>query len=209
MLVKSMLVLLALGGAVVVEAAGIPASSCTFVNSGNHALGFNCQINPSDSNNSGNFNGNVDIDFPVGYNPGVDPIGGGYLVLTTGALDVNGQDTNSNNWTQVLWFVENIPTFGANYMHLFSVGCANDGNVTDRSCFPTFATVNGNASFFDISQSVNSAYVYNPCPECTAAHVYTINRFVESSVPEPTTFVIMGGGIAVLAGIRGRRSFRA
>ena len=209
MLSKGILVLLALGVALNVNAGAIPASSCTFTIPGDHSRGFNCNLYPSDG--AGNFKGNAVVNFPVGYNFVQDPITPGFLVLVNNpsAIDpITGADPNVNDWTQVLEFTD--PTGNgqaAQFMTLFTVGCANDGNLTDRSCFPTYSTIANSGYFFDAAQG--SVYVYDPCPDCNARHVYTINFVAETAgVPEPATFFVAGGGVALLA-LRRRRQKRS
>ena len=107
MLVKSMVVLLALGGAVVVEAAGIPASSCTY-RSLNHLTGFDCNLYPS---TAGAFNGNVSFTFASllpGFDPTFEALTTGFIVMdnTPAAVLADGSqaDLDRSHWTQILQF---------------------------------------------------------------------------------------------------------
>jgi hypothetical protein len=200
--------LLALGSAVMLEAEVLPQSSCTEVSAIDPTQGFNCNLYPSDAN--GNFSGDVIIPFPSGWNSTDDPLTPGWVVLDTVPANIDpvtGADTNMSDWAQVLDFVD--PTnsgASATYMELFTVGCNSATDPSDMSCFPSVATVttNPNIGYDFETEPANGIFVYNPCPSCPAEHIYTVN-FEASPVPEPSTFAIAFGGIAVLASCRQRR----
>ena len=193
MLVKSMVVLLALGGAVVVEAAGIPASSCTY-RSLNHLTGFDCNLYPS---TAGAFNGNVSFTFASllpGFDPTFEALTTGFIVMdnTPAAVLADGSqaDLDRSHWTQILQFKD-------------SGGLSNQGLAAESITlftgggYPATATVTDVNSFaLYFAEPTSGSYVF----VADANHTYTLNQ-----VPEPATFGMLAGAMAMLAGLRRRQ----
>jgi hypothetical protein len=208
---QGILVLVILGGAGLLSASGIPQSSCVFNDSLVPNDGFNCNLYPS--NPSGNFDGDVVVQFPAGWSDVYDPITSGYLVLTHDAANLvsdpgnfyGADDPHESDWTQILEW-EPVGAGSATQMELFTVGCNSATNPNDTSCFPAYSTLLADG-YFDV-EPTNGVYNYNPCPGCTVDHSYVLTflQSPASEVPEPSTFAIAFGGIAILAGL-GRRKY--
>ncbi len=201
-------------GALSLEAGGVPASSCTFVNGGNPALGFNCSLYGASNAAI------VTTAFPTGWDTNVDTITGGYIVIENPSAnpalnhivaDTNNyygaSDANLANWTQILYFSPVTPTDPvggdpANQVILYTVGCNNALNPLDNSCFPSYSQMMSQA-YFDVYTSPD-VYTLDENPGTNPDHIYTVTLVT----PEPATVTFALGGIALLAGMRKLRGAR-
>jgi PEP-CTERM motif len=207
--------------AAVATASTIPLSSCAFNNSGGTgaAGGFTCNLYPS--NPDGSLNDIVTVNYPLGYDPGVDPITPGYLVLVAPGLDPTNTTVMQTqaDWLQVIAFVPVSGTpFHSTSIELFTLGCNNPSNPNDTSCFPSYAAVTASSTlhYFDVEPTSTPAYstpyIYSFPPDGTnlTDHEYNIFFVPEAATttPEPASLATMGGGALVLALLWRRRTFR-
>jgi uncharacterized protein (TIGR03382 family) len=197
------------------------------------APGLTCNLYPSTNTTggTGTFNGNF-VSIPLssiagfsGSGEAADGITDGYLVIvkSTAALtfDPNtGQndDSNQSDWLQVVEFAP--ATVGqiadgnqfATSLALWTAGCSGT-NPADTSCFPSFATITGasagfNGSYLFVNEgAVQPAWnmnVFDPTPGSTYTPTYTINYVSPAATPEPATFMIGLGGLALVVALRRR-----
>jgi hypothetical protein len=178
----------------------------------------------------GTFDGDVQINLASvsGFDGGPEQftVTDGYLVIVkstatltydsnTGQMD----DPNQSDWLQVLEFAPG-PTQGGvadgtlatNYLDLFTAGCSS-GNPTDTSCFPTFSTIVNaptyNDSYIFENETVTNSYFYNPSPNNPNFDPsYTVNYVSPTATPEPSTFAIGIGGLALIIALRRRSIWR-
>lgn len=204
----------------VLHAGPIPVSSCT-LNGATFVNGLTCGLYPS--NAGGNFSGDVTVNLPGPSAPAAFALTPGYLVLDSQpasiVADGNGltSDPNQANWTQVLFFKPMVPNGPALSLELFTVGCGT-GNLTDRSCFPTYATIfSQSVGTYDFEAAPAVGGVFNfpclPSGTCGAAQgivdYYNIHYILPTpAVPEPSTMMIAASGLAVLGGFRRWKSLK-
>jgi hypothetical protein len=158
-------------------------------------------------------------------------IGDGYLVVTnpgvtltlnpdTGIFD----DSNRADWLQVLEFTPSAgPGLTADgnarttSLTLWTAGCSGAMQGTDTSCFPSLATMEGantpapnmfNGSyFFEVEGTPDPNFplawngtTWSPSYGASFTPSYTL-----ATAPEPATWAMVLGGLALLASVRGKR----
>lgn len=190
-------------------AATIPQSSCSFNNVGGSGVngGFTCHLYPSDA--SGNLNDiNNGIQYPSGFNPGIDPITPGYLVIVDPGLDPTNPlvQANQADYLQVVEFapVPGVPpTFSSTSINLYTLGCNNPANPMDTSCFPSYAAITATSHYFDVEPTSTPAYSqpYDYALGDVKMHEYFIYYSPEpapSTVPEPCSLALFASGVGLL-----------
>jgi hypothetical protein len=192
----------------------IPQSQCTFNNVGGTGPngGFTCDLYPS--NPDGTLNDDVTVSLPDGYNPGIDPLTPGYLVILDPGLDPTNQsvDMNQANWLQVVEFLPvTPPPYYVTSIMLLTKGCNDAANPNDTSCFPTYSAVTAVGNYFDVEPTSSPAYStpYDYYLGDVKQHEYFVYYFPESTnatAPEPASIATFGAGALALA-LLGRRRF--
>lgn len=222
MLKTGVLLMIALGAGTL-SAEFVPTSNCT-ENGGTPSGGVTCNLYPSDG--SGNFSGDVIINFPMGFVTAATP-GPGYLIFDSNPSAINyvdpttgiTGDQNTADWAQVLQFTPNAGGgYVAGNMELFTAGCGSGlTNPNDRSCFPTYTQlVAADVNYMNgISGGEPYAFLNAPAPggvydyTCSSpgCNTYFVNNITPQiaagpATPEPSTFVIGALGMVVVAGWR-------
>lgn len=195
----------------------IPSSSCSYFDSSNIDLGFQCSLYGDASNAV------VTAQFPAGWNAGGPStiVTGGYVVIEDPTANpatnnivadsnnfYGSSDSNEADWTQILYFAPVNPslpvgTSAASEATLYTVGCNDSLNPADTSCFPDYATMMADA-YFDVYTSPDT-YVLNEGQSTN--HIYTVN--LVTVAPEPATLGFACGGLALLAVLRRRLRSKA
>jgi hypothetical protein len=204
-MVKGMLVLTMIASAGALSAEIVPGSMCTY-NSGTTPPGLVCTLYPSTNTTGGTGTFDADVNIPIAslISGTGDAVTDGYLVLLTPtAVIMAGQDNNPNDYLQVLEFAPLTGVGGvtdglevATSLNLYTAGCGGSA----ASCFPTVTTLDASDTLF-VNDNVSNTFVYDPISSPLYNNVYTVN-YVANTAPEPATFVVGFGGLAVVAMMR-------